>query len=185
MFNPITASEKIVDEFREYLLTTFRTNKDYYNQQLAEELTRDVISSGPYISITDPYKKGHSLKQLYSDPEYGVSEKISGLVTKNPRLYPERPLYEHQERALTDILSGKNTIVCTGTGSGKTESFLIPIINELLLEKEKGTLTPGVRALIIYPMNALANDQIRRLRELLKDTPDITFGNYTGLTKDS
>ncbi len=74
-----------------------------------------------------------------------------------------------------------------GTGSGKTESFLIPVINELLEEKEKGTLGPGVRTLIIYPMNALVNDQIRRIREILYDMDldeAITFGRFTGETKE-
>jgi ATP-dependent helicase YprA (DUF1998 family) len=73
-------------------------------------------------------------------------------------------------------------IVATGTGSGKTESFLIPIINELMREKEAGTLGPGVRALLLYPMNALANDQVKRIREILLNYPEITFGRYTGET---
>ncbi|MCX7855741.1 MAG: DEAD/DEAH box helicase, partial [Anaerolineae bacterium] len=77
-----------------------------------------------------------------------------------------RPLYLHQDRAVEKIVAGgRNIVVATGTGSGKTEAFLIPILNHLLREQEAGTLDrPGVRALLLYPMNALANDQLRRLR---------------------
>lgn len=70
-----------------------------------------------------------------------------------------------------------------GTGSGKTESFLLPVINYLMEQKERNALNDGVRALIIYPMNALANDQMKRMRKLLAHYPDITFGSYTGETE--
>ena len=73
-------------------------------------------------------------------------------------------------------------VVATGTGSGKTESFLLPILGHLTDERDAGTLGPGVRALLLYPMNALANDQVKRLRRLLATTPDVTFGRYTGDT---
>ena len=96
-----------------------------------------------------------------------------------------RGLYLHQEKALRKTNQGKNLIVTTGTGSGKTECFIIPIINHLLNEYENGTLTPGVRAILIYPMNALANDQMKRLRSLLKSFPDITFGVYNSSTKQN
>src|SRR5699024_5895272 len=96
----------------------------------------------------------------------------------------ERTLYLHQQLALETALAGKNMVVSTGTGSGKTESFLIPILAHLLQEKEEHTLCSGVRALLIYPMNALANDQIERLRELLAKCPEITYGSYTGQTKE-
>lgn len=76
-------------------------------------------------------------------------------------------------------------IVTTGTGSGKTECFIIPIINHLLREAEEGTLSSGVRAILIYPMNALANDQMKRLRNLLKSYPEITFGVYNSSTKQN
>ena len=77
-------------------------------------------------------------------------------------------------------------VVATGTGSGKTESFLLPILNALSAEHARdGTLGPGVRALLLYPMNALANDQMKRLRQILAGAPHITFGRYVGDTKES
>ena len=71
-----------------------------------------------------------------------------------------------------------------GTGSGKTECFLIPIIHHLLHEVEDGELDFGVRAILIYPMNALANDQMKRLRKLFRYYPKITFGVYNSSTKE-
>ena len=69
--------------------------------------------------------------------------------------------------------------IAGGTGSGKTECFLYPILEYCYRHRGEN----GIKALIIYPMNALANDQIDRLRKLLEDYPDITFGAYTGQTK--
>lgn len=77
----------------------------------------------------------------------------------------------------------RNLVIATGTGSGKTECFLFPILDRLFREAEQGTLAqPGVRALLLYPMNALADDQVKRMRRLLKDCPEITFGRYVGET---
>lgn len=94
-----------------------------------------------------------------------------------------RLLYKHQEEAMLKIIAGRNVVISTGTGSGKTEAFLLPILNYLMMQKEEGTLNDGVRALLIYPMNALANDQMKRMRELLSNYQDITFGSYTGETE--
>lgn len=183
IFRPTESSENIVDFYRKYLLTTFSTNRDYYNDQLREQLSEDkAIADGPYISLSDPFEKGKTLQQL-------ADEKIvCQSILSVDELKPKRPLFKHQEEAIRKSVEGKNLIVTTGTGSGKTESFLIPIINELLEEKEQGSLDSGVRALIIYPMNALVNDQIRRLRELLADMsgePQITYGRFTGETCES
>ena len=71
--------------------------------------------------------------------------------------------------------------MATGTGSGKTEAFLFPLVNELLESDDLSI--PGVRAILIYPLNALANDQMHRISRLLfKDLndPGITLGRYTG-----
>lgn len=104
-------------------------------------------------------------------------------------------MYEHQKEAVNAVVrEHKNLVVCTGTGSGKTESFLIPLFDALIKEREEERRsgrahTPGVRALILYPMNALVNGQARRIRHVLKiaermgnENPakDISFGIYTG-----
>ena len=102
------------------------------------------------------------------------------------------PLFSHQERAIRGMhLEGRNIVVATGTGSGKTESFLYPILFELYRQYLAGDLSqPGVRALILYPMNALANDQRARLGKICQDLGEKgsgfrpTFGQYIGQTPE-
>ncbi len=177
LFRPADSSKDIVDFYRRYLLSTFRTNRDYYNKQMAEQLSKDnVISNGPFISMSDSFKKEMSIRQLVEEGYLCKS------ILDLDKLHPDRALYKHQVEAIKKATNDNNLVITTGTGSGKTECFLIPVINHLLKEKENGTLNPGVRTLIIYPMNALVNDQITRLRKVLGDCEDITFGKYTGET---
>ena len=98
----------------------------------------------------------------------------------------ERSLHLHQEQALRSACQdNENLVVATGTGSGKTETFLFPLANLLLNDSQPDA--PGVRVILIYPMNALANDQLYfRIAPLLGITLrkyGITFGRYTGQTK--
>ena len=97
----------------------------------------------------------------------------------------ERPLYSHQEESIRRICSGRSAIITTGTGSGKTESFLYPILNELMSDVEKGNMEVGVRAIFLYPMNALVNDQIDRVRKILTQCPEITYGFFKMCIRDS
>lgn len=179
--NPISTTKKIKNEYVEYLSSMFFfQDKDLMNQarkQLAEE---GKFVKGPFIEITQPFITGKSINELINE---GVVSKEFFALKKHFPL--ERTLYIHQEQAIRKVDAGKNIIVATGTGSGKTECFMLPIINELMREKEAGTLNKGIRALLLYPMNALANDQIARLRGILKDYPDITFGRYTGETEEN
>ena len=114
-----------------------------------------------------------SLKGLVDD---GIFSRRWSRFT-NSGVY-ERPLHLHQEVA---ILRDDNCLVATGTGSGKTEGFLYPLVDDLL--KEPDLDQPGVRAILVYPLNALANDQLLRIAALLLrdlDDPGISLGRYTG-----
>ena len=75
-------------------------------------------------------------------------------------------LRSHQEQAIRAIVAGRTTLISTGTGSGKTECFLYPIVSRCLKLRVEGA-PPGISAVIVYPMNALAEDQLMRLRGLL------------------
>ena len=96
----------------------------------------------------------------------------------------DRPSYEHQVKAFQRIKQGSNVVVTTGTGSGKTECFMLPIIDELIKEYNSGNRAPGVRAIFLFPLNALVYDQIDRLRKYLSNYKEIRFGFYTGRTPE-
>jgi len=139
-----------------------------------------LLTKGPLLEATPPYRTGTTLRGLIGE---GVLDPAFARLG-SPALPLDRPLYLHQEQALRKAAAGRNLVVATGTGSGKTESFLLPVLSALTAEHATGTLGPGVRALLLYPMNALANDQLRRLRRLLADAPQVTFGRYTGDTPE-
>jgi len=185
MFNPISASEEIKKSYIDYILTTFSISDNFYYGKFKERLNENgAITKGPYLEINDSYKTGENIEELIIDgeitPLFRNLEKNKNESEKEIQIY--RSLYIHQVEAIKQLNKGKNIVVTSGTGSGKTETFIIPIINSLLREVEAKTLDNGVRAILIYPMNALANDQMKRLREQLSDLPEITFGVYTGNT---
>lgn len=185
MFNPIVASRNIHNEFIDYITTSFSFADKAYEASFREALHAEgAVAKGPYLDIGGSYEAGRSLHQLMdSGDACGGFEILEQEAEEKKELKLERPLYLHQEKALLKANAGKSLIVTTGTGSGKTECFLIPVVNHLLREMENGTLDDAVRAIIIYPMNALANDQLKRMRALLKDRPEIRFGLYNGNTK--
>lgn len=185
MFNPIVASENIKESFVDYITTSFDFQDETYARELREELNKPgMIAKGPYIELSGSYETTKSIHQLITE---GVAsplfDQLEPCPEKDKEIPLDRPLYAHQVKALERAMEHKNLVVTTGTGSGKTECFLIPIVNSLLREIEAGTLSNAVRAIVIYPMNALANDQIERMRDLLKGYPQIRFGLYNGNTE--
>lgn len=185
-FDPIVASDNIKQSYVDYITTSFDIADKEYAKELRIQLEKEgFVAKGPYLDVSGSYKTGESLSQLIAS---GIASRefaeLEPVAEKKRELKLERPLYLHQVEALKKAAAGNNLVVTTGTGSGKTECFLLPILHSLLKEKEVGTLSVnGVRAIIIYPMNALANDQIKRMRRLLRNYPDITFGLYNGNTE--
>ena len=98
------------------------------------------------------------------------------------RMPRDRHPYSHQTAAWEASLGGQSCLVSAGTGSGKTECFMVPMLSDLLSDEAKGRLT-GVRAIIVYPLNALIESQRERLSawtEQLKDR--LSFALYNGMT---
>jgi ATP-dependent helicase YprA (DUF1998 family) len=176
--NPIQFTEKVVDDFLHYQLTTYPLADTNLYKQLRDLLQLEAsrqtpLRKGPFISLSRPFKQGASVADLIADRVFHPS--MQSIVP-----YPH--VRAHQEQAIRAIHKGDTTLVSTGTGSGKTESFLYPIISRCL-ELKDAAAPPGVIAVLIYPMNALAEDQLDRLRGLLAGY-GIPFGMYVGKTPE-
>jgi len=131
----------------------------------------DLTSAPAIITLSEAFAKGDSIKEL---ADKGVLHPVMpGLIN-----YPN--MYRHQQLVFEAVKANKHVLVSTGTGSGKTEAFLYPIIDDLLRQRDQG-IVEGLTATLIYPMNALANDQLERLRVILAGT-GITFGQWIGST---
>jgi hypothetical protein len=177
--NPIERSKYIDEHYKEYLRSSFEFGKSSLQKLFIEQLEKERLFKGPYVDMSFPFQRGHNLDYLIDE----------GLVCRSFRMLEDidfqRPLYSHQEESLRLIKQGRSAIITTGTGSGKTESFLYPILNDLLYDVENGNNEVGIRAIFLYPMNALVNDQIDRIRRILRNCPSITFGFFTGETPET
>lgn len=174
----LAVGRKIEENYKRYLKTLLSPRDPALALAFDAEIDgSQLLTKGPLLELTPPYARGSSINQL-------IDEGLLHPGLRRINFPQDQPLYVHQEAAIRKVVSGRNLVVSTGTGSGKTESFLLPILNSLVAESAAGTLGAGVRALLLYPMNALANDQLKRLRALLSSTPEITFGRYTGETKE-
>ena len=156
--NLIDLSKEVEERYKRYLKTTFYFKDPILRSSFDEALNSGNLTKGPYLEATPIFKRGQTPKSLLpnllqSQPDEGFLRALDG----------DRPLYQHQEQAITKVSQDRNVVVATGTGSGKTECFLYPILIHLYEEFLQKKLSPGVRALILYPMNALANDQRERL----------------------
>ena len=125
------------------------------------------IAREPYIETSSSYRKiNDGIKTAYIADN--VKEVLLKLVDAKLGIYSTP--FAHQVKALTSALNGKDLFVSTGTGSGKTECFLWPIISRAIeeaLNRPDDFKLPAVRTLIIYPMNALVSDQLARFRKIM------------------
>ena len=176
-------AETIRRRYESYLRTSFFFRdpglRESFDLALREE---GELLKGPFPEASHGYELGTRPGELARECFPNRSTDL------RPALMNKR-LYVHQEQAVRKTGTGQNIVVATGTASGKTESFLYPILFELYRQHLAGELgEPGVRALILYPMNALANDQRERLGEVCRQLRDVgsdfnpTFGQYIGQT---
>jgi ATP-dependent helicase YprA (DUF1998 family) len=177
-FNPFAVSDHLRGTFLRYMADAHPTHPA--DTSLREKLraalaTVDRFVREPLVSIIPSYRPSLAPMELMARAAPPMLAAGLRQLT-HEQFGPDRPLYAHQVKAIELIQSGNNVVVATGTGSGKTECFLLPIMDHVVRHT-----APGVQAIIIYPMNALANDQLDRMRRLVGNTP-ITFGRYTGQT---
>lgn len=154
MIPGLLASE-VAAALKEFIVTGYETEtspfKGEFRRLVEEQQEGEAFIKGPYVSVGLPFLTGSSGKDFFA-----------GFET-------EYPPYAHQEQAWQRLASDRqaaNTLVATGTGSGKTECFLYPVLDHCQRSSEK-----GIKAIVIYPMNALATDQAKRFADIIHNQP--------------
>ena len=144
---------------------------DQAKKMWEEKLTADELVHGPYLEKSHIYQEGVSLEELplHEKTKKTIQKRLGG-----------RNLWKHQTDAVRLILDDANTVIATGTSSGKTLCYQIPILDDLIRNP-----LPGLRAVIIYPLNALVNDQLMEWEKMLVEHPQIRFARFTGQTPNT
>lgn len=204
MNNPIAVHAALKDIYSKYIDSGLPLNDEAYIKERHKLYEQPrAICQPPIIELVPKYKEVCSLsaacKENDLNPEFSAFANCGLFSAVNGR---ERSLYAHQKEALKAALVERNHLVATtGTGSGKTECFLLPVVADLVEESKRweNDRTRAIRALILYPLNALAEDQMVRLRKSLnsknndgsgaidwldkhRDGHRFYFGRYTGRT---
>jgi len=205
MENVFNTWRELRETYKKYIDTSlFFSNKRLEDERSRLFNTGDTITKYPIIEFTPKYKEYKSLDEICK--ELSLNEKFAEFASNGlfvNRGSGESKLYSHQFQSIKEaVVNRKNIIVTTGTGSGKTECFLFPLMYDILNEKIKNvnsekSSSAALRGLILYPLNALAEDQMRRLRKSLSsenvvnwfdhnlNKDYITFSRYTSLTPTS
>lgn len=170
---PLTSrfTNEVFKPYLGLLKSNYRFHRKFDHARLSweDKLTEKELVRGPFLEKSQSYQKGEPLENL------GLCPQTSATIRS--RLGKEGRLYQHQTEALDLVLAGKNALIATGTSSGKTLCYQIPILDDLARYS-----SPGLRAVIIYPLNALVNDQLSEWEQILQEHPDITFARFTGQT---
>lgn len=191
--DPIGLALRLQEAYREYLFSTLPLADSALDRERRRVVGEEgILHREPMIERIVRYEERRSLVEVCRALSLGGD--LAAFASHG--LFQRKALYRHQEEALEAVASrGQHIVVTTGTGSGKTECFLLPIFAALLGES-RGTSSraPAVRALILYPLNALAEDQMVRLRGATESPQALrwldenrsgdrfTFGRYTSRT---
>lgn len=177
--NPITVVEQVLEEYRSYLSTEFQARDPKLRQALDAALDESgFLAQEPFFQAHRPFKDGKPWRELGLDAALAaVMEARSGSTLT----------YLHQSDAISHLLGSEAgpLVVTTGTGSGKTECFLLPVIQNAIDDSVRFKRS-GLTALLVYPMNALANDQEERIRQYLHDSghTHVKVARYDRSTKE-
>ena len=170
--------ENVIGNFEHFSRSFTTIRAEDIREKVNAEYANKRYWPAPLIQINPNYKKASSVVGLVKD---NTLHPVCG------KIFQDFHLYTHQQEALAVAQRKEPFVVTTGTGSGKSLAFFLPIIDSIIRAKEKDA-TPKTRAIIIYPMNALANSQTEELQKYLdsftknnpSEKPPFSFKRYTG-----
>ena len=169
--------DSVVDEYTRFATSFTTIHAPDIREQVEAIYAEDRYWPEPLIQINPNYKRTTDVDSLVAsgvlDPGCADIFRANGEALS---------LYKHQEQAIALAAEGESFVVTTGTGSGKSLCFFIPIINQVL-EARRTATEKRTRAIVVYPMNALANSQMDELTKFIGQVSGerpVSFARYTG-----
>lgn len=185
--------ESLIKDYRAFTSGAVEIRDRRIAQHVADLLDGGAQWPDPWISLNPSFETGGTVADLVDE---GVLQPEAERIfrVKQHELdvgSTSLTLHRHQREAIDAARSGESYALTTGTGSGKSLAYIVPIVDSVLRERAAagGQRQPGVKAIVVYPMNALANSQTLELQKFLQfgypqGQEPVTFARYTGQERD-
>jgi ATP-dependent helicase YprA (DUF1998 family)/very-short-patch-repair endonuclease len=180
--------DRLIDDYRRYVASFMALRDRRIRERVGTSLVEGNLWPEPRIGLNPAFEAGGWIDDLVAEGllHPGCSDifRAGKVMGGDLRGIPMR-LHRHQADAIREARAGRNYVLTTGTGSGKSLAYLVPIVDHVLRVGSGG----GVKAIVVYPMNALANSQTKELEKFLVagapgGRPPVTFQRYTGQEGD-
>jgi len=177
--------DRIIDDYRSFTRSFTRIRANDLREFLDQAYDRQHFWPAPLIQMNPRFVRGRTIEDMVAEgllhPECANIFRV-GKRDGNPG--KTLVLHKHQDEAIEIANRNASYVLTTGTGSGKSLGYFVPIVDHVLKQKESSP-SPGIKAIVIYPMNALANSQLDELKKFLREgysagNEPVTFGRYTG-----
>lgn len=172
--------DRLIEGYREFTGGFVDIHDASIKQHVDERMNRGYQGPDPWLSLNPSFAPGGTISDLVDE---GLLQKTAKDIFRIPGTTQELQLHRHQREAIEATCTGDSYVLTPGTGSGKSLAYIIPIVDKILAAKANGSYTPGMKAIVVYPMNALANSQLGELEKFLgtdKHDQQVTFERYTG-----
>ncbi|WP_337973995.1 DEAD/DEAH box helicase [Cellulomonas sp. NTE-D12] len=184
--------DDLIRDYRSFTSGSVPVRDRRVSEHVATLLDEGAQWPDPWLSLNPAFATGGSITDLVRDGLLHPEAERIFRVKEHHNDPGQRALmlYRHQREAIETARSGKSYVLTTGTGSGKSLAYIVPIVDSVLRERDlSAERAPGVKAIVVYPMNALANSQTLELQKYLQfGYPEggepVTFARYTGQESD-
>ena len=169
--------DRLVEDYREFTGSFVDIHDKAIREHVADRMANGYQWPDPWLSLNPSFASGGTVSELI---EAGLLQPGNKNIFRLPN-GQELRLHKHQKEAIEAARTGQSYVLTTGTGSGKSLAYIVPIVDKVLEAKAAGTYQTGIKAIVVYPMNALANSQLGELEKFLgTSNPPVTFERYTG-----
>ncbi len=180
--NVFNLRDQLVSDYSQYVRSYIQIRDERISQHVTQRLDEGMLWPEPLIQLNPSFEPGAWIDDLVT--EGLLHEECANIFRKDKSTTStgdKMRLHRHQEEAARIAKLGVNYVMTTGTGSGKSLGYILPIVDHVL---RRGS-GKGIQAIIIYPMNALANSQNGELIKFLchgypNGQPPVRFAQYTG-----